>query len=191
MTASDNLANLCVLERIYREDTPDKRTKLCECLGVREDAAKEVEKQREEIATRLGFALPKLGTQNLTGIPLLPLLEVSASGWSDKIYRYVGSDQKMRPLYRAIDDDQAPLRTLSRYSLLRAPNLVTGKPFSIGLTQHLSSEKDVLRLITQASMVPRSWLENNLRLAQIDQKVAAFRTKMRREGRYSERSLHR
>jgi hypothetical protein len=52
---------------------------------------------------------------------------------------------------------------------------VAGKPFSIGLKLEIESESDILRLITQASVIPQSWFESNPELKNILKEVLEYR----------------
>jgi HrpA-like RNA helicase len=178
--SSDNLANLCALEAIFQESDVAKRSELFEQYGIRQAAVDDVLYQREDIAARLGVRIPPFGVRNLANIPFDQLLESSVCNWSDYIFRYVGRDKKGAALYRQIDDHKAPLRKLSRGSYLGAPHLVTGKLFSIGLKVDIESETDILRLITQASVVPRGLYNLRPELKDIEKQVVGYRDKEKR-----------
>jgi HrpA-like RNA helicase len=175
MRRSENLANLCGLEAIFREQNAEKRAELFEQFGIREAAAEEVCFVREELADRLRISLAPLGTRDLKNISGETLLEASAASWYDHIYRYAGKDKQGSALYQKIDEPDAPLRKLSRYALLGEPPLVAGRPFSIGLKLEIESESDILRLITQASVIPQSWFESNPELKNILKEVLEYR----------------
>jgi hypothetical protein len=55
------------------------------------------------------------------------------------------------------------------------PHLVTGKLFSIGLKVDIKSEEDILRLITQASVVPRGLFNARPELKEIEKQVVRYR----------------
>jgi HrpA-like RNA helicase len=173
--SSDNLANLCALEAIFQESDVAKRSELFDQYGIRQAAVDDVLYQREDIAARLGERIPPFGVRNLANIPFDQLLEASVCNWSDYIFRYVGRDKKGAALYRQINDSSAPLRKLSRGSYLGVPHLVTGKLFSIGLKVDIKSEEDILRLITQASVVPRGLFNARPELKEIEKQVVRYR----------------
>jgi HrpA-like RNA helicase len=177
--SSDNLAHLCGLEAIFQESDVAKRSELFEQYGIRQAAVDDVLYQREDMAARLGVRIPPFGVRNLANIPFEQLLEASVGNWSDYIFRYVSRDKKGAALYRQIDDSSAPLRKLSRGSYLGAPHLVTGKLFSIGLKVDIESENDILRLITQASVVPRGLLNARPELRDIEKEVVRYRNRER------------
>ncbi len=183
MHRSENVANLFGLEVIFREQDPEKRTELFERFGIREAAAEEVKLQREDIANRLHIPIASLGSRNFEAIPSHALLEASAANWSDHIYRYIGRDTKGAALYRKVDEPLSPPRKLNRYAHLGEPPLVTGKPFSIGLTLDIQSERDILRLITQASLIPRAWIASTPELAALEKEVIRYRDMERKNNR--------
>ncbi len=168
---SEVLGNLCALETIYHESSSSIRSSLLRRYGIREAAAEEALQLREEIASQLDLSISPVGKRALWTLPAEPLLEASASCWSDHIYQFATRDRSGGALYQNSSDPSAPLRRLSRYAQLGEPLLVTGKPFSIGLSANINSEDDIWRLITQASVIPRAWFASNPKLQELEERV--------------------
>jgi HrpA-like RNA helicase len=171
MQRSEVLGNLCGFETIYSESKASTRSSLFRRFGVREAAAKEVLQLREEIADQLNFTITPAGQRTLWKLPADSLLEACAVPWSDHIYNYAGRDTNGDALYQNVADSSAPARRISRYADLGEPLLVTGKPFSLGLNVQINSEDDLLRLITQACILPRAWLTSNPKLQELEQRA--------------------
>ncbi len=181
------LGNLCALEAIYAEPSASVRSRLFKRFGIREAAADEALLLREEMAEQLNVSTRPIGSNKLQTAAVDLLLEASAQPWSDYIYQFIGRTRSGRALYRNILDPEAPPRQLSRYAHLGEPLLVTGKPFSIGLAPKIQSEHDIIRLITQACVIPSSWYASNPALRELEHEANEFRKAGQREQR---RQLH-
>lgn len=186
---SEGLGNLCALEAIYSRSPLSSRSQLFRRFGIREAAADEVLQLREEIAEQLNFPISPMGSRKLWTLSPDLLHEASALSWSDHIYQFAGRDAGGTALYVNSRDPEAPYRRISRYAHIGEPLLVTGKPFSIGLTPNIKAEDDILRLITQACSIPAAWFTSNPELREFEQAAGKCRAAELREQKKQMRSV--
>ena len=191
MRSSESLAQVAALETIFRNESSAERQALFALHGIREAAVDEILLLREKIADRLGVVIAPLGARNLDKLPLDQLLPAVASNWGDHIYLFAGRDKRGNPLYRNVNDPNDPLRKLSRHATIGEPTLVTGKPFGVGITiESETSGAQILRVINNPCLVPRSWVFRNPNLRKLETQAFSRQQRERKEARLSTKRRH-
>jgi HrpA-like RNA helicase len=184
---SESIGNLLALEAIMSESNSDTRLALMRSFGIREAAVDEIGIVRETIAERLKITLAPLGVRSFDSVHIDDLVDASSANWADHVFRYVGPDKKGNILYRSISAPYSHLRKLNKYANVGAPDLVTGKPFTIAKEVLCFSEDDYVRLVTQVTVLPKTLLQRSKMLQDVQKNVAEYRRTARRNLRQGNR----
>ncbi len=189
MRQSDKIAGLYAVETLFKEQDLGRRKELIEYYGINQQALDQIESSRAELASRLNIELRPIGQINFGAFDSQQFLEVCTANWIDQVYSFISTDRSGHGLYGLVGDHRSPLRQLSRGSTLPVPNgrehnyplFITGEPFALGLDVY--DPNKLLLLVSQSSVVPRSWIEQNGALVKKSRDMQVRNRRQERVGR--------